>query len=51
MSGNGYAIMTTNRLVLCNTDHISYFKAFDIPLLFVYDEKLSKPMFGSAHIL
>ena len=46
MSGNGYCIMTTNRLVLINLDKISYFKSFDIPLMFVYNEKMNRPMFG-----
>jgi len=46
MNGNGYCILTTTRLVFINTDHITYFKGFDIPLIYVFAEKLTKPMFG-----
>ena len=38
MQGNGYVIMSTQRLVFVNTDPISYFKAFDVPLLYVFSE-------------
>lgn len=46
MNGNGYVIMTTTRLVFVNTDRVSYFKGFDIPLIYVFAEKITKPMFG-----
>ena len=50
MNGNGYCIMTTNRLVLVNTDPISCFKCFDIPLVKVYGEKITRPMIGTHHL-
>ena len=44
-------LLTTARIVCVNKDQTSKFKAFDIPLAFVYGEKFEQPIFGSNYIV
>jgi hypothetical protein len=45
-------ILTTNRIVLINSKNLakSDFKAFDVPLAFLYKEKFSQPIFGANYL-
>ena len=43
-------ILTTCRLVCVNKKQDSLFKAFDLPLAFIYKESFNQPIFGSNYI-
>ena len=44
--------MTTNRIVLINSKNMdkSDFKAFDLPMVYLYNEKFNQPIFGANYL-
>ena len=49
-NGEGYLILTSNRLVIFPTKQNTHFKAIDIPLAKIYQEEYKQPLFGKNYI-
>jgi len=50
LTGKGFLVLTTARLVLVNTSSPHKWKAFDIPLAYLYNDKFQQPVFGSNYL-
>ena len=48
--GEGYLILTSNRLVLFPLKQNPSFRAIEIPLNQIYSEEFKQPLFGKSHI-
>ena len=48
--GEGYLILTSNRLVLFPLKQNTNFRAIEIPLNQIYSEEFKQPLFGKSHI-
>ena len=49
-TGEGYIILTTNRLVIMPTRQNTHFKAIEIPLNKIYQEEFKQPLFGKNYL-
>ena len=49
-TGEGYIILTSNRLVIFPTRQNTHFKAIEIPLNKIYDEQFKQPLFGKNYL-
>jgi hypothetical protein len=52
LKGKGYAVLTTNRIVLVksNVKPSDTFTSFDLPLAFMFSESFEQPIFGANYI-
>ena len=48
--GEGYIILTSNRLVIFPKKQNTNFRAIEIPLNQIYSEEFKQPLFGKNHI-
>ena len=49
-TGEGYIILTSNRLVIFPTRQNTHFRAIEIPLNKIYDEQFKQPLFGKNYL-
>ena len=49
-TGEGYLILTSNRLVIFPTKQNCHFKAIEIPLKQIYQEEFKQPLFGKNYL-
>ena len=49
-NGQGYIILTSNRLVIFPTQQNTSFKAIEIPLRNIYQEEFKQPLFGKNYL-
>ena len=49
-TGEGYLILTSNRLVIFPTKQNCHFKAIEIPLRQIYQEEFKQPLFGKNYL-
>ena len=49
-TGEGYLILTSNRLVIIPTRQNTNFRAIEIPLNQIYQEEFKQPLFGKNYL-
>ena len=49
-NGEGYLILTSNRLVLFNTRQRNHYNTIEIPLSKIYQEEYKQPLFGKNYL-